>query len=221
MIRLHQFEWSPYCLVTRGILEAARIPHKLVETPLGDRSALWRLTKERYYQVPVLQDGRQVLFETDPDSQVIAKYLDDRFKLGLFPRELEGIQFLVWRYFENEIEDMTFRLNDIHWREFVAASGRCGFVRHKERRFGRGCLEEWKAREPEYLARLENLLQVPEEMLATRPYLLCERPVFSDFCLRGMLANFLYSGHYQLPASRSRVGDWYRRISHVSLPHRA
>ena len=34
-----------------------------------------------------------------------------------------------------------------------------------------------------------------------------------DFDLWGMLANFLYSGHYQLPAAHSRLNEWYARMS--------
>ena len=42
-------------------------------------------------------------------------------------------------------------------------------------------------------------------MLATRPFLFREEPHFVDFDLWGMLANFLYSGHYQLPAAHGRL----------------
>jgi glutathione S-transferase len=189
----------------------------LVNVPLGDRSVLWRLTRERYYQVPVLKDGRQVIFETHPDSQVVAKYLENRFTLGLFPREWEGLQDLLWRYFENDVEGATFRLNDIHWREFVPASERCGYVRHKERRFGRGCLDEWRQRQGALLEELETLLRPAEQMLATRPFLLTDRPLFSDFCLYGMLANFLFSGHYELPAVHAHLRDWYPRMSKIRL----
>ncbi len=221
MIRFYQFAWSPYCLVLRGILDASGRPYATVDVPSGDRSSIWRLTKERYYQVPILKDGRNVLFETNLDSQVLAKYVDDRLGLGLFPKEWEGVQPLVWRYFENDVEDVTFRLNDIHWRELVPKKEHCGFVRHKERRFGRGCLEMWREQEAELLGTLERLLQIPEEMLATRPFLLTDRPLFVDYCLRGMIANFLFSGHYAIPVSRPRLGAWMERINRVRLPYRA
>lgn len=215
MIQFYQFAWSPYCLVVRRILEFGRVPFRAVDVPLGDRSGLWKLTRERYYQVPVLKDGRQVLFETDADSQVLAKYLDDRFGLGLFPRECDGVQDLLWRYFENDVEGVAFKLNDIHWREFVPARERCAFVRHKERRFGRGCLEQWQAGREGLLAELEHRLEPAERMLGSRPFLLTGRPLFVDFCLYGMLANFLFTGHYELPASRPRLGEWYGRVSRV------
>ena len=78
----------------------------------GDRSFIWKLTKERYYAVPVIRDGRNIVFETGEDSQVIGKYLDQKLKLGLFPRRLEGEQSIIWRYIENDIEGLTFKLND-------------------------------------------------------------------------------------------------------------
>jgi len=40
----------------------------------------------------------------------------------------------------------------------------------------------------------------------------CE-PHFIDFDLWGMLANFLYTGHYELPAAHNRLKDWFARLS--------
>ncbi len=213
MIQLYQFPWSPYCLVQRRILEYGRIPFRAVPvSPGADRTAVWRLTRQRYYQVPVLKHGRQVLFETGPDSQVLAKYLDGRFGLGLFPSEWEGVQDILWRYLENDVEGVTFRLNDAHWREFVPVREQCGYLRHKERRFGRGCLEDWLARQDELQADLARLLAPFEGMLAHRPFLLAGAPVFVDFCLLGMLDNFLYSDHYRMPPVLTRLGDWRERM---------
>jgi glutathione S-transferase len=54
-------------------------------------------------------------------------------------------------------------------------------------------------------------------MLLYKPYLLDERPRFVDFDLFGMLANFLYSGHYRLPAAHTRLKAWYSRMARVRL----
>src|SRR5881296_2842544 len=117
MIELIQIPWSPFCLVQRRILEYSGAPHKVRNIPANDRSLVWRLTRQRYYQVPILRDGRSVIFETDENSQVIAKYLEAKLGLGLFPPEWDGIQKLIWRYIENEIEGATFKLNDAYYRE--------------------------------------------------------------------------------------------------------
>src|SRR3954469_11105663 len=107
MLELYQFPCSPYCLVQRRILEYSGAPFKIINIPNPDRDLIWKLTKQRYYQVPVVRDGKAVVFETGGDSQVVAKYLDDRLHLGLFPTEWEGVQSILWRYIENEIEDLT------------------------------------------------------------------------------------------------------------------
>ena len=217
MIQLIQFPWSPFCIVQRRILEFSGTNFKIVNIPNGDRSLVWRLTRERYYGVPIIRDGKSVVFEVSDDSQVIAKYLDDKLKLGLFPWEREGVQSILWRYIENEIEGASFRLNDIYWRELVPGSDRLRFLRHKERKFGRGCIDQWREQQKEFLATLSEKLIPFEEMLMFHSFLLDEKPRFVDFDLFGMLENFLYSGHYRLPAKHTRLKQWHRRMTQVQF----
>lgn len=217
MIELVQFPWSPYCIVQRRILEYAGVRFKITNIPNGDRRVVWRLTRQRYYGVPIIKDGRTVVFETDDDSQVIAKYLDTKLKLDLFPPKWRGIQTLLWRFIENDVEGAGFKLNDIYWREFVPAADRLLFLRHKERKFGRGCLDQWRQQQPQLLAELEHRLGPFEQMLWNNPFLLDTQPRFVDFDLHGMLANFLYSGHYQLPAAHARLKEWHGRMSALKV----
>lgn len=217
MLELIQLPYSPYCLVQSRLLAAARLKFKKVNIPCGDRSLIWRLTRRRYYQVPVLKHGRTVVFETDEESQVIAKYLDAEFDLGLFPDELGGVQHLLWRYFESEVEGVGFKLNDIYYQQNIPRPQWLDFIRHKERRFGRGCLEQWQSRQVELLSDWAQVLQPCERMLRGKPFLLGERPLFVDFDLWGMLANFLYSGNYELPAGVPLLSDWYARMRTVTL----
>src|SRR5437867_2799618 len=119
MIELVQFPWSPFCIVQRRILESSGTAFKTVNIPPQDRSLVWKLTRQRYYGVPIVKDGRSVLFELGEDSQVIAKYLDSKLQLGLFPADLEGVQSILWRFIENDVEGAAFRLNDIYYRENV------------------------------------------------------------------------------------------------------
>jgi len=214
---LIQFAWSPFCIVQRRILEFSGAPFKITDIPNGDRSLVWRLTKERYYGVPIVRDGRNVIFEVDEDSQVIAKYLDSKLGLGLFPWKVEGVQSLIWRYIENDVEGFCFRLNDIYFKEVVPAAEQMAFIRHKERKFGRGCLGLWKKQKNELVAGLEKKLIPFEEMLMFSPFLIDTRPRFVDFDLFGMLGNFLYSGHYRLPKEHNRLKEWHRRMSQAEL----
>jgi glutathione S-transferase len=217
MIELIQFAWSPFCIVQRRILEFAGARFTITNIPNNDRSLVWRLTRQRYYGVPIIRHGKAVLFEVSDDSQVIAKYLDTKLKLGLFPWELEGVQSILWRYIEDQIEGACFRLNDIYWREVLPKAEQLAFLRHKERKFGRGCIEQWQAHQPELLAQLEQSLVPFEEMLMYTPFLLDQRPRFVDFDLYGMLGNFLYSGHYRLPKAHTHLAQWHRRMARVQF----
>jgi len=99
----------------------------------------------------------------------------------------------------------------------VPPSDQLRFLRHKERKFGRGCLEEWRGRQQELVAQLAERLIPFEEMLMYKPYLLGERPRFVDFDLFGMLGNFLFSGHYKLPQAHTRLRQWHRRMTDLKL----
>ena len=213
MIELIQFPWSPFCIAQRRILEYSGTRFKIVNIPSGDRSLVWKLTRERYYGVPIIKDAKTVVFEMGEDTQVIAKYLDTKFRLGLFPPELEGVQSILWRHIESEIESVAFKLTDIHWKEIVPPSEQLRFLRHKERKFGRGCLDQWRALEGELLKQLEQRLIPFEEMLMSRPFLLEGRPRFVDFDLFGMLGDFLYTGHYELPPAHTKIKQWHGRMS--------
>lgn len=219
MIELIQFPWSPYCLVQKRILDFSGVPHQVTNVPPSDRSLVWKLTRQRYYQVPVIRDGRNVLFETDDNSQVLAKYLDAKLKLGLFPKPLDGLQRILWRYIDNDVEGATFRLNDSHFQEFVPAAEQLNYLRFKERKFGRGCIDQWRADTRQWQAQLATLLVPFEQMLGTRNFLLDDQPRFVDFDLWGILANFLYSGHYRLPANLPKVKVWYRHMSTIRVPN--
>jgi glutathione S-transferase len=215
MIELVQFPWSPFCIVQRRILEFSGAPFKILNIPGTDRSLVWRLTRGRYYGVPIVKDGRTVVFELNEESQVVAKYLDAQLQLGLFPHQLEGLQSVLWRHIESEIESVGFKLNDIYWQEHVPASERLPWLRHKERKFGRGCVDLWRAQQKDLLKQLEQRLVPFEEMTMHQPFLLGPEPRFVDFDLYGMLGNFLFSGHYRLPAAHPRLAAWYRRMARL------
>lgn len=220
MIELIQFPWSPFCLIQRFILEYSGAKFRITNLKRADdRAAVWKLTRGRYYGVPVLKDGSKVIIEDSEETQNLARYLDKKLHLSLFPAELEGIQFILSRYIENEIEAVTFRLNDIYYRENVPADNLALFVRHKERKFGRGCLEQWRSQQKNLVEQLEQKLLPFEQMLADCDFLCGHRPLFVDFCLLGMIENFLYSGHYQLPKSLPNLRGWHKQMKKAHVAH--
>ena len=83
------------------------------------------------------------------------------------------------------------------------------------RRVGRGCIDQWIAQQPEFLQQLEKALIPCEQMLNEKQFLLGNRPLFVDFDLYGMLGNFLYSGHYELPVAHTQLRDWHERMKAI------
>jgi glutathione S-transferase len=217
MIELIQFPWSPFCIVQRRILEFSGVPFKITNIPNQDRSLVWKLTRQRYYGVPIVRDGKNVIFEVNEDSQVVAKYLDGKLGLGLFPAQWRGVQSVILKFIENEIEGATFRLNDIYWRKNVPAADQLQFLRFKERKFGRGCIEQWRKDQKVWLKKLEERLISFEIILTHQPFLLDGQPRFVDFDLFGMLENFLYSGHYELPKRHKEIQQWHQRMTRIKL----
>lgn len=217
MIELIQFPFSPFCIPQRRILEYAGAKFKIINVPPQDRTLVWKLTKHQYYGVPIIRDDAKVIFDDTDDQQLVAKYLDQKLKLGLFPATYEGVQSILWRAIENDIEGATFRLNDIYYQENVPAAHQLQYLRFKERKFGRRCIDQWRAQKHDWLKKLETGLVPFEQMLTHSAYLLGQRPLFVDFDLFGMLENFLYSGHYQLPKSQPHLRDWHRRMKTIRL----
>jgi glutathione S-transferase len=215
MIELIQFPWSPFCIVQRRILEFSGAPFRVTNIPSQERALVWKLSKQRYYGVPLVRDGKNVIFEIADDSQVIAKYLDEKLGLGLFPNQWRGVQSVLWRFIENEVEGATFRLNDIYWKENVPAAEQLQYLRFKERKFGCGCIDQWRRDQKIWLKRLEELLIPFEIILTHQGFLLDDQPHFVDFDLFGMLENFLYSGHYKLPARHKQIQKWHRRMTTI------
>jgi glutathione S-transferase len=73
MIRLHQFEISPYCDKIRRALHWKRLPYEIVEVPLSKAQSVRRIN--RVGKLPTLEhDGRWIADSTD-----IAQYLERMF----------------------------------------------------------------------------------------------------------------------------------------------
>ena len=219
MIELIQLPYSPFCIVIRRILEYAGGRFKITDiTAASDRSHVWRLTRQRYYQVPVIRDGRTVVFETNEDSQVIAKYLDTKLGLGLFPREWTGVQQVLWHFFEHEVEAVGFKLNNAHYREWLPAEEWLPFLRYKERRFGRGCLDQWREQQPQLLAELDLQAgplraDAPGQAVPARPAARCSW--ISTFTACWAISST--AAAHELPAAYPLLRDWYARMSRLKF----
>jgi len=213
-VTVYQFEHSPYCIPITRTLEALGVAFDVQNVSNADRGEIIRLTDGRYYQVPVLVHDGTVVFESSPVSNDVAHYVNAAFANGrLFPAEHEGLQRLVIAHLENEVEGVTFRLVDPPYlRGIMDPTERVMIVRHKERKFGVGCVEEWAARRAELSSDAQSQFEPYDLTLRHSPFLFGETPLYADFALFGVLGNLTYRDYNPLPKELDALGFWFARM---------
>lgn len=215
---LYQFDHSPFCIPIRQALTALGVPFRIEQVPVHDRTKVIQATNGNYYQVPMIVNGNDVIYESAPESQDVARYVDRKWGMGkLFPERLEGTQGILIPYLENVVEPTTFKLVDPKWIPAIPdLVERTMIIRHKERRFGRGCVDAW-AREADAL-RTEAVrkLKPLDRMLAHTPFLTGDVPVYADFLLEGMLGNLTYRNYNSIPPELTSFPAFRSRL----LAHR-
>jgi glutathione S-transferase len=211
---VYQMPHSPFCIPVTAMLTALNVPFKTRDVPNWDRSEIIELTGGEYYQVPLLVDGERLVYETSADSQDVARYIDTLYAIGrLFPGEIEGPHQCVIDFLENEVEARGFKLGDIHYvPQITDLVGRTMTIRHKERRFGRGCVDQWRAQAKEIRKELDALLARFEDTLRLRPFLFGNQPVYGDFLLFGVIGNFCWNDSNMLHETQRGLRAFVERI---------
>jgi glutathione S-transferase len=216
MLTIYQYPRSPFCIAVMQALTAAGIPYAAVEVPTGDRSAIIKRTNGAYYQVPLLEDGDRLIYESGADTQDIAEYIDEHYTgHRLFPAASRGWQAIANRYIENDVEEVTFKVCDaVCIPPIEDVVERTMQIRHKERKFGPGCVTRWMQERPAMIEEATRLLRPFDQVLGTgeHPFLLGALPVYTDFLLFGILGNFTYQGTASLPADLGALRQWYERL---------
>lgn len=72
-IKLYQFEYCPYCIRVRNVLDEKKIPYEIVEVDPANTDEVYRLSGQRL--VPMIVDGNEVI----NDSSVIIEYLNKKY----------------------------------------------------------------------------------------------------------------------------------------------
>jgi glutathione S-transferase len=221
-LTLVQHPVSPFCMAIQRLLDAAGASYSLHDVALWDRRPVIELTAGAYYSIPVLVDARPtapvVVYEGRDDGQDIARYVDEAFGLGVFPDAQAGLHELLVQYVEGQVEDVGFRLNDAYFLLGLPdVVERTMYVRHKERKFGRGCVEQWRDQAPALRERLREVLTPLNTMLGRAPYLLGQRPVFADYALHGVLGNYTFTGDNRLPDDLDHLRRWYDALPAARL----
>lgn len=214
--RFFQLPHSPYCLPITRALEALGVSFEAVNVSNGIRTKIIRLTNGAYYQVPVLVHDSKIIFdgsEGSTDGLDVPRYVDRTWAQGrLFPAALAGLQAVLIPHLEGEVEGATFKLTDIHYLPTLTdLVDRVMVLRHKERRFGRGCVDQWRANYAPMYAHATELLRPFDAMVAGQSFLLGPQPVYTDFALYGVLANLTFNDWNPFPPL-PRLVEWFARM---------
>lgn len=212
MLTLIQFPWSPFCITVRHILERNGIPFRLRNIPYHERASIIRATNGRGHTVPCVVDGKRAICDATDFGQEVARDIDRRHHLDLFPRELEGLQLILSRYIENDLEELGFKVNDSYVIPSRPMVERIMLVRHKERKFGKGCLQEWTSHRKYLSAQFAERLVPIDNMLDTSSFLIADRPLFVDYNLYGVIGNYLFNGKTKLP-NLKHLRRWHNAMA--------
>jgi ubiquinone/menaquinone biosynthesis C-methylase UbiE/glutathione S-transferase len=215
-LRLYQYTYSPFCIPIELVLHHSGLPYDLVNLHTADPTPVIQLTKGEYYQVPVLEDlfTHDVIFDKSPSGDDVPKYIEGLAPLlRLFPSEVEGEHRILLHYIENECESHSFKVCDAYWDKWIKSDIERGLHRrHKERKFGAGCLENWLKNIDELVAKFHACIQPFEMILGKTPFLTGDRPVYADYALCGVVGNFLFPGVTSLPENCLMLEAWYTKM---------
>src|SRR5580658_10056293 len=215
-LRLYQYPYSPYCISIELILRHSDIPYEVVDLPTCDPTQVIQLTKGEYYQVPVIEDlfTHDVIYDRSPSGDDVPRYILGIAPLiNLFPPKVQGLQQILVSYIENDCEAWSFKICDAYCDRWLKNDLERGLLRrHKERKFGAGCIEEWGRNINQLIEGFYQKISPFEHILADRPFLTGDHPVFADYALCGVIGNFLYPGVTSLPANCLMLEAWYTKM---------
>jgi len=210
-MRLYRFEYSGYARFVQAAFDLAGVACELVDVPYGNRDELATLTGG-YIQVPVLvTDGGDVV--TDSRRIVAALVRDDARFSALVPTAEAGP---IWAYVDwvaSGFEDVAFRLAAPGLRyRFRSPSERALFVFVKERKFGAGCVAQWKRDADALFERLVELLAPTVTTLERRPFLFGASPCLADAALYGQLVMLDFGAPDRVAGLAPALMAWKRRF---------
>ena len=207
-MRLFRFEYSCYARKVQMLLDLMGIAYEVCEVPFGDRTELVGVTGG-YVQVPVLVDGSAVVV----DSKAICEYLLSRRATSLLPPPWQA---LVWAYADwcdGPLEDILFRLAAPGIRgRFARSFDAALFTFIKERKFGRGCVEDWARDHDALLQRGRALLAPTAATLRALPFICGEQPTLADAALYGQCAMVQAADRSFVGALAAELPAWMARL---------
>ncbi|MGE5721826.1 MAG: glutathione S-transferase family protein [Sphingomonadales bacterium] len=213
-MKLYRFQYSCYARKVQMLLDLVGASYAVVEVPFSDRSELAALTGG-YIQVPVLVDeaGKVIV-----DSRSICqRLLQGTRGAALVPAPWQGPIWAYADWCDGPLEDVCFRLASPGIRARMERPvDRALFTFIKERKFGRGCVDEWERSIPALLDRTVELLGPTVETLHQQPFIFGASPTLADAALYGQCWMMRWASAAFLPAFGEAIPLWMNRLETVA-----
>jgi len=209
-VKLYRFDYSCYARKVQMVLDLLHLPYECVDVPYGDRTELATVTGG-YIQVPVLVDDRgRVLIESRRICEVL---LEEAGGSSLVPAPWEGPIWAYADWCDGPLEDVCFRLATPGLcRRFERAADRALFTFIKERKFGRGCVDQWERAQDELLSRSRAMLAPTVSTLKQQSFVFGAHPTLADAALYGQLIMIKAAGPDLLRAIDSSFPRYMERL---------
>lgn len=218
-MKLFRFRYSPYARKVQMLLDLLGRPYELVEVRYSDRSELAGLTGG-YIYVPVWVDEQQ---RVTVESRSICELLMSGEAGGrLAPEPLQGPIWAYSDFCDGPLEDVLFRIASPLIQDAWQDPGeRALFTLIKERKFGAGCIEQWRSARPALTAKARHLLLPTLQTLAAVPFVFGQDPTLADAALYGNLA-MLHEADPKLPGELDpSLGAYVERLEAAALRRRS
>ena len=181
-MRLLQFSYSPFAAKVRTCLKLHQLECELVEIPYTRRQELVALSGG--VGVPVLVDGATVI----TDSPRITAWLDGKAKRSLRTHPLAPV---LEQWADNWLEETAFRLAcpglEDRMGQTQGEEARLMFRLIKERRYGAGCITQWRADQAKYAAETKAMLAPIVEAVRATGFVLGDSVSVADAAVVGQL----------------------------------
>ncbi len=209
-MKLYRFEYSCYARKVQMVLDLLGVRYDLVEVPYGDRTELAAVTGG-YVQVPVFVDDAGAV--TVDSRAICAKLAQGPHAERLTPAPWQGPIWAYADWCDGALEDVLFRLaSPALRRRFTRAVDAALFTFIKERKFGRGCVDDWERGAAALMQQARTLLAPTAETLSRSAFLFGNAPTLADAALYGQCAMLGVVDSAMPGAFTPALGEWFARM---------
>ena len=206
-MRLLQFSYSPFAAKVRVCLKLKKLECELVEIPYTKREELVKVSGG--VGVPVLVDGATVV----TDSPRITAYLETRGGPSLREHPLAPV---LEQWADNWLEETAFRLACPGLEDRMGVDqgeeARLMFRLVKERRYGSGCISQWRLDQAKYAAETKAMLAPVVEAVRATGFVLGSSPSVADAAVVGQLHMVEAALPGWVKAQVPGLSDWFHAL---------